>query len=144
MTPAKAPFVTQQGDTATPHHVTPKLPTLTDAEQRIADGVVFAPRVTQRFLVASRNKRLLVDVGRVDLAKLDAEQLSTLRKVSARIGPLAGVTHLQVRGTWGEETDSIVGYDLWNGRAVAVLAAAHLRTRCSRRTRRSSASLRAR
>ena len=75
MTPAKAPLVTQQGDTGTPHHVTPKLPTLTDAEQRIADGVVFAPRVTERFLVASRNKRLLVDVGRVDLAKLDAEQL---------------------------------------------------------------------
>jgi hypothetical protein len=121
--PASAPLVTQQGDTGAPHRVTPKLPTLTDAEQRIADGVVFAPRVTERFLVASRNKRLLVDVGRVDLAKLDAEQLATLRRVSARTGPLSSVTHLRVRGSWGEETDSIVGYDVWNGRAVAVLAA---------------------
>jgi len=123
--PAKSPLVAppQQGDTGTPHRVAPKLPTLTDAEQRIADGVVFAPRVTERFLVASRKKRLLVDVGRVDLAKLDAEQLATLRKVSARIGPLSNVTHLHVRGSWGEETDSIVGYDVWNGRAVAVLAA---------------------
>ncbi|HEX7977722.1 MAG TPA: hypothetical protein VF461_03925 [Gemmatimonadaceae bacterium] len=121
--PAKAPLVTQQGDTATPHHATPKLPVLTEAEQRIADGVVFAPRVTERFLVASRKKRLLVDVGRVDLAKLDAEQIATLRRVSMRVGPLANVTHVRVRGSWGEETDSIVGYDVWNGRAVAVLAA---------------------
>ena len=29
---------------------------------------------------------------------------------------------MHVRGTWGEETDSIIGYDVWNGRAVAVLA----------------------
>ena len=123
VTSARAPLVAQQGDTATPRHVTPKLPTLTDAEQRIADGVVFAPRVTERFLVASRKKRLLVDVGRVDIPKLDAEQLATLRRVSARTGPLSSVTHLKVRGSWGEETDSIVGYDVWNGRAVAVLAA---------------------
>src|SRR5258705_2924343 len=68
VTPASSPVVIPQADTGTPHHVTPKLPTLTDAEQRIADGVVFAPRVTERFLVASRNKRLLVDVGRVDFA----------------------------------------------------------------------------
>lgn len=120
---APSPLVTQQGDTGTAHHVTPKLPALTEAEQQIADGVVFAPRMTERFLVASRKKRLLVDVGRVDLAKLDAEQLATLRRVSARIGPFSGVTHLRVRGSWGEETDSIVGYDVWNGRAVAVLAA---------------------
>ena len=119
----KAPLVTQQGDTGAPHPATPKLPALTEGEQRVADGVVFAPRVTERFLVASRNKHLLVDVGRVDLAKLDAEQLTTLRRVSARIGPLASVTHVHVRGSWGEETDSIVRYDVWNGRAVAVLAA---------------------
>jgi hypothetical protein len=119
----KAPLVTQQGDTGEPHHATPKRPALTEAEQRVADGVVFAPRVTERFLVASRNKRLLVDVGRVDFAKLDKEQLTTLRHVSSRTGPLASVTHMHVRGSWGEETDSIVGYDVWNGRAVAVLAA---------------------
>ena len=119
---ATSALVTQQGDTATTHRATPKLPVLTDAEQQIADGVVFAPRMTERFLAASRKKRLLVDIGRVDLAKLDAEQLATLKRVSARTGPFAVVTHLRVRGSWGEETDSIVGYDVWNGRAVAVLA----------------------
>jgi hypothetical protein len=121
--PEPAVLVTQQGDTGTSHHVTSKLPVLTDAEQRIADGVVFAPRMTERFLVASRKKRLLVDVGRVDIAKLDADQLATLLLVSARMGPFAGTTHLHLRGSWGKETDSIVGYDVWNGRAVAVLAA---------------------
>ena len=120
----QAPLVTQQGDTGSPRRATPKLPALTEAEQRVADAVVFAPKVTQRFLVASRNKRLLVDVGRIDLeGKLDAGLLSTVRRVSARVGPLANVTHMRVRGSWGDETDSIVGYDVWNGRAVAVLAA---------------------
>jgi hypothetical protein len=124
MASAQAPLVTQQGDTGSPRRVTPKLPALSEAEQRVADAVVFAPKVTQRFLVASRNKRLLVDVGRIDLeGKLDAGLLSTVRRVSARVGPLANVTHMRVRGSWGDETDSIVGYDVWNGRAVAVLAA---------------------
>src|SRR5690349_3224498 len=95
--PVTSPVVPELGDTGTTHRVTPKLPVLTDAEQQIADGVVFAPRVTERFLAASRKKRLLVDVGRVDLVKLDAEQLATLRRVSARMGPFAGVTHLRVR-----------------------------------------------
>jgi hypothetical protein len=115
--------VAQQGDTGNLRRATPKRPSLTEAEQRVADAMVFAPRVTQRFLVASRNKRLLVDVGRIDLeGKLDADLLSKVRRVSARVGPLASVTHMRVRGSWGEETDSIVGYDVWNGRAVAVLA----------------------
>ena len=119
---AGATLVAQVVDTAT-RRVTPKLRVLTDAEQRVADGVVFAPSITERFLVASRNKRLLVDVGRVDLdVKKDADLLPVVRRVSALVGPLAHTTHLRVRGTWGVEIDSITGYDVWNGRAVAVLA----------------------
>jgi hypothetical protein len=49
------------------------------------------------------------------------EDLALVRRVAARIGPLAGATHVGVHGSWGAETDSIVGYDVWNGRAVAVL-----------------------
>jgi hypothetical protein len=113
-----------QGDTSA-RRATPKPRALTDAEQRAADGIVFAPTVTERFVVAARNKRLLVDVGRVDLeVKQDAELLALVRRVAARTGPLSQVTHVKVRGTWGEETDSIVGYDVWNGRVVAVLNAA--------------------
>jgi hypothetical protein len=113
---------TQQGDTTPIRRVTPKAPLLTDAEQRVADGIVFAPRTTERFLVAARNKRLLLDMGRVDLPiKKDAELLALVRRVSARVGPLARTPHVHVRGTWGDETDSIIGYDVWNGRAVAVL-----------------------
>ena len=119
-----APLVTQQGDTA-PRRSAPKLRVLTEVEQRVADGLVFAPSMTERFVVAARNKRLLVDLGRVDLdVKREAELLPIVRRMTARIGPLARVTHVHVRGTWGVETDSITGYDVWNGRAVAVLAAA--------------------
>lgn len=116
-------LVTQQGDTGA-RHVTPKPRVLTDAEQQVADGIVFAPSMMERFVVAVRNKRLLLDIGRVDLeVKQDAKLLALVRRVSGRVGPLSHVTHVRVHGTWGEEVDSIVGYDVWNGRAVAVLAA---------------------
>lgn len=122
MPPHALEVVAQAVDTA-PRQPSPKPRVLTEAEQQVADGVVFAPSITERFLVAARNKRLLVDVGRVDLdVKKDAQLLPIVRRVSARVGPLAHVTHLRVRGTWGAETDSITGYDVWNGRAVAVLA----------------------
>jgi hypothetical protein len=117
-------LVAQQGDTtnvAAPRRVA-RVPLLSDEEQRVADGIVFAPRTAERFLVAARNRRLLLDLGRVDLeVKQNPELLALVRKVSARVGPLARSTQVRVRGTWGDETDSIVGYDVWNGRAVAVL-----------------------
>ena len=120
-TVSAALLLAQRADTV-PRRATPKPRVLTDAEQRVADGIAFAPIPTERFVAAARNKRLLVDVGRVDLViKKDATLLALVRRVSERVGPLARVTHLRVRGTWGEETDSIVGYDVWNGRAVAVL-----------------------
>jgi hypothetical protein len=111
--------VAQQGDTAVRRA---RMRPLSEAEQRVADGIVFAPSTIERFVVAARNKRLLVDLGRVDLeTKQDAQQLALVRRVAARVGPLSRVTHLRVRGRWGEEVDSIAGYDVWNGRLVAVL-----------------------
>jgi hypothetical protein len=120
--PSSAPLVTQQGDTGGARKPVVRAPLLTDEEQRVADGIVFAPKTAERFLVAARNKRLLLDLGRVDLeVKQSPEILALVRRVSARIGPLARTSRVRVYGTWGEETDSIVGYDVWNGRAVAVL-----------------------
>ena len=117
-----APTVAQQGDTAVRRgSLKPRL--LSEEEQRVADGIAFAPSIVERFLVAARNKRLLLDLGRVDLeTKQDAQQLALVKRVAARVGPLARVTHVRVRGRWGEEVDSIAGYDVWNGRVVAVLA----------------------
>jgi len=115
-------LVAQQGDSGA-RRVTPKPHLLTDAEQRVADGLVFAPSMIERFVVASRNKRLLVDLGRVDLeTKQDAKQLALVRRVASLVGPLSHVSFVRVRGSWGMEVDSITGYDVWNGRIVAVLA----------------------
>ena len=119
--PPAAAFVAQQGDTGA-RHPTPKPRVLTDAEQRVADGIVFAPAMIERFVVAARARRLLLDIGRVDLeTKLDAPQLALVRRVSALVGPLSRVSFVRVQGSWGQEIDSIAGYDVWNGRAVAVL-----------------------
>jgi hypothetical protein len=116
------PMVAQQGDTAA-RRATLKPRLLSEEEQRVADGIAFAPSISERFLVAARNKRLLLDLGRVDLeTKQDARQLALVKRVAARVGPLSRVTHVRVRGRWGEEVDSIAGYDVWNGRVVAVLA----------------------
>ena len=115
-------LVAQQGDSG-PRRVTPKPRLLTDAEQRVADGLVFAPSMIERFVVASRNKRLLVDLGRADLeTKKDAKQLALVRRVASLVGPLSHVSFVRVRGSWGMEVDSITGYYVWNGRIVAVLA----------------------
>jgi hypothetical protein len=115
--------VAQQGDTSAALRPAGRVPPLTDEEQRVAELIVFAPSTADRFLVAARGKRLLVDLGRVDLdVKQKPERLALVRRVAARTGPLARVAQVRVSGTWGEETDSIVGYDVWNGRAVAVLA----------------------
>jgi hypothetical protein len=117
-----AVLVAQQGDSGA-RRVTPKPRVLTETEQRVADGIVFAPSLVERFVVASRNKRLLVDLGRVDIAtKQDAQQLALVRRVASLVGPLAHVSFVRVRGSWGTEVDSIKGYDVWNGRIVAVLA----------------------
>jgi hypothetical protein len=115
-------FVAQQGDSGA-RRVTPKPRVLTEAEQRIADGIAFAPSMIERFVVAARNKRLLLDVGRIDLeTKPDPQQLVLVRRVAALVGPLSHVSFVRVRGSWGMEVDSIAGYDVWNGRVVAVLA----------------------
>ena len=114
-----AATVAQQGDTVVRRARTRLL---SEAEQLVADGIAFAPSTLERFVVAARNKRLLLDIGRVDLeTKQDAAQLALVRRVAARVGPLSRVTHVRVRGRWGEEVDSIAGYDVWNGRVVAVL-----------------------
>ena len=116
-----AVLVAQQGDSA--RRVTPKPRPLTDDEQRVADGLVFAPNMIERFVVASRNKRLFLDLGRVDLeTKQDAKQLALVRRVASLVGPLSHASFVRVRGSWGMEVDSITGYDVWNGRIVAVLA----------------------
>jgi hypothetical protein len=115
-------LVAQQGDSGA-RRVSPKPRVLTDAEQRVADGIVFAPSMVERFVVAARNKRLLLDLGRVDLeTKKDAQQLGLVRRVASLVGPLSHVSFVHVRGSWGVEIDSITGYDVWNGRLVAVLA----------------------
>lgn len=115
-------LVAQQGDSG-PRRATPKPRLLTEEEQRVADGIVFFPSMIERFVVASRNKRLLVDLGRVDLAtKQDAQQMALVRRVASLVGPLSHVSFVRVRGSWGMEVDSITGYDVWNGRIVAVLA----------------------
>ncbi|MEO8560832.1 MAG: hypothetical protein ABI601_02080 [bacterium] len=120
--PSAPALVDQPSDTSRARRPVTRVPLFTADEQRVADGIVFAPKTAERFLVAARNKRLLLDIGRVDLeVKQSPELLALVRRVSSRTGPLARSTHVRVYGTWGEETDSIIGYDTWNGRAVAVL-----------------------
>lgn len=84
---------------------------------------VFAPATQTEYLAAVRAKRLLVDIGRVDLDMKDkAARLASLKKVAAQLSPVAEGARFRLRHAYGTEDATVTGYDVWNGRLVATLA----------------------
>jgi hypothetical protein len=105
---------------APPALPTPPLSPLADS---IAQYVVFDPTVQTWFLAAKRGKSLVVDIGRLDLdlghdphrrGPAYTEAVKALSPV--RIG-----TPLRVYHAWGAEDDTVVGFDSWRGRIVAIV-----------------------
>lgn len=96
------------------------IPPLADS---IADKLVFPPVTQGWFLAAARGKRMLIDIGRVDVevrrdpARLDAFKLA----VDAR-SPFPKGTRFRLRGPWGADDAQISGFDTWNGRIVATVS----------------------
>ena len=84
---------------------------------------VFAPATQTSYLAAVRAKRLLVDIGRVDLdMKEKPARLASLRKVAAQLSPVAPGARFRLHHAHGSEEATVTGYDVWNGRLVATLA----------------------
>ncbi len=98
-----------------PRHLAPEA-------ERIAGSLVFVPRSQTLFTAAVRGKRLLVDLGRVDLeVRKDSSRLVLFREVVADRSPLRLGDAVVVRGSWGDERATVAGFEPWNGRITAVL-----------------------
>ena len=117
---------------------TPKPRLLTEDEQRVADGIAFAPSPIERFFVAARNKRLLVDVGRVDLeTKQDARQLALVRRVR-RVSVRSRASRTCASAADGARRSTrSSGTTCGTGASSPCSRPARRPTRCSRKARRS-------
>lgn len=95
---------------------------LSPLAETIANGLVFVPVDRAWFTAASRGKRMLVDLGRVD-APLANDSLTrrAYQEAVSRLSPLPVGTVLRLRGPWGMEDVRIKSFDRWNGRIVARL-----------------------
>ena len=99
-----------------------QLPPLADS---ISDKLVFPPVTQGWFLAAARGKRMLVDIGRVDVeVRRDPARLVAYKLAVDARTPFPTGTRFRLRGPWGADDATITGFDTWNGRIVATLATA--------------------
>lgn len=95
------------------------LPPLADT---IADKLVFPPVTQSWFLAAARGKRMLVDIGRVDVeVRRDPARLAAYKLAVEARTPFPAGTRFRLRGPWGADDATISGFDTWNGRIVATV-----------------------
>ncbi|HEX4933521.1 MAG TPA: hypothetical protein VFV33_10110, partial [Gemmatimonadaceae bacterium] len=96
-----------------PHRLSPLADT-------IAARLVFAPLVQEWFVAAARNKRLVVDLGRVDIdLKKDPARLAAFAQAARATSPFKAGTPLRLHGPWGSAEGTIGDFEPWNGRIVA-------------------------
>lgn len=102
----------------------PADPTATPLADSLAPLLVFPPATQRWFVAASRNGRLLLDVGRVDAeTKKRTDRVPVVAALAAARGTVRRGDAFQLRGTWGREVVRVTGFDVWNGRIVATLEA---------------------
>ncbi len=106
---------------AAPPHITgaPRLSALADT---LADLIVFRARTQRLFVAATRAKRLLLDIGRVDAPLKSPERLRAFEEAVRALSPVRVGDRFRLRGPWGEDDAHVTGYAQWNGRVVATLA----------------------
>jgi hypothetical protein len=93
--------------------------------ETIAEKLVFPPVTQSWFLAAARGKRMLVDIGRVDIeVRRDPARLAAYKLAVEARTPFPVGTRFRLRGPWGADDATINGFDTWNGRIVATLETA--------------------
>jgi hypothetical protein len=97
---------------------------LSPAADSVAQRLVFVPANQVWFLAAAREDRLLLDVGRVDLeVRKDSARRAAYQEAVAARSPVRVGARVRLYGPWGAEDATVSGFDTWNGRIVATLAA---------------------
>jgi hypothetical protein len=99
------------------------IPSASPIVDSIAEALVFVPRNQTWFTAAARGKRMLLDLGRVDLeVRRDSARAAHYRALVAGRAPIRAGARLRLHGPWGSDDATVTGFDTWNGRIVAVLA----------------------
>lgn len=97
--------------------------------------LVFRPVDESWFVAANRGKRMLLDIGRVDLeVRKDSAVATAYRTAVAERSPITVGTTFQLRGPWGSEAVTAQAVDTWNGRIVLVLQGSAVMDSLAQRT----------
>lgn len=102
----------------------PPNPELSPLADSIADRLVFPPRGQLWFTAAARGKRMLVDIGRVDLDVKKEPRASAFIEAVRRLSPIPVGARFRLSGPWGVDSAVLKEFSSWNGRIVGVLAVA--------------------
>jgi hypothetical protein len=95
---------------------------LSPTADSIAGLLVFPPVTERLFIVVSRSKRAVLDIGRVDVeVRRDSVRARAFREAVAARSPIPVGTVFSVRAPFGTTTVRVAGFDGWNGRVVARL-----------------------
>ena len=98
-------------------------PALSPLADSIAQALVFLPRDQTWFTAAARGKRMLLDLGRVDVeVRKDSARAAAYRQAVASRAPVTVGSRLRLHGPWGADDVEITGFDTWSGRIVATMA----------------------
>ena len=97
-----------------------KLPPLADS---IAATLVFELKTQRNFVAASRAKRVLVDLGRVDAPLKTPQRQRAFQEAVKVLSPVHIGDRFRLHGPWGQDDATVQSFDQWNGRIVGVLAA---------------------
>lgn len=96
-----------------------KLSSLADS---IAATLVFELKTQRDFLAASRAKRVLVDLGRVDAPLKTPQRQRAFEEAVKVLSPVHIGDRFRMHGAWGQDDATMQSFDSWNGRIVGVLA----------------------
>ncbi|MDQ2766780.1 MAG: hypothetical protein M3Y30_06450 [Gemmatimonadota bacterium] len=95
-----------------------KLSPLADS---IAATLVFELKTQRDFLAASRAKRILIDIGRVDAPLKTPQRQHAFEEAVKVLSPVRIGDRFRLHGAWGQDDATVQSYDQWNGRIVGVL-----------------------
>ncbi|MEO8881261.1 MAG: hypothetical protein ABI446_12790 [Gemmatimonadaceae bacterium] len=96
-----------------------KLSPLADS---IAATLVFELKTQRDFIAASRAKKILMDIGRVDAPLKTPSRVKAYEEAVKVLSPVRIGDRFRLHGAWGQDDATVASFDQWNGRIVAVLA----------------------
>lgn len=97
-------------------------PGLSARADTLANQMTFLATFQRTFVAAARAKRMLLDLGRVDLPVKTAARRRAFEQVARRLSPVRVGDRFRLYGPWGQSDATVTGYAPWNGRITATLA----------------------